>query len=61
MLYLWDPCDLFFISIFIFIMIDHTCSFAFFFRILYVLLYLVDNVNEEYIFQIAKIQHQDVA
>ena len=43
-------CDLFFIFIFIFIMINRmnadTCSFAYFLE--YVLLFLNDNVNEEY-------------
>ena len=49
-LYMSDLCDLFFIFIFIFIMINRmntdTFSFAYFLK--YVLVFLDDNVNEEF-------------
>ena len=48
-LFMSDLCDLFFILIFIFIMINRmntdTCSFAY--SLGYVLLFMDDNVNEE--------------
>ena len=48
-LFMSDLCNLFFIFIIIFIMINRmntdTCSFAYFLE--YVLLFLDDNVNEE--------------